>query len=181
MAEVKLELGQIEESDLSLLKDFMNSSYAQAWGFQKYFSLDSVTKAYKDGWNNGYFFSVKSLPQGEFKKSIVGFCGVRDIDWVSRNGELLFAQIDESGNLLTVKDSDDALDAFLMLVEFCLYKLGLNKVWFEALSSIKIGKVLEEYAFVKEGERVLSKMIDGRPENTTVYSATRKDYDECLE
>lgn len=181
MADDVMELGQIEESDLPLLKDFLNSEYAQTWGFQRQVSLDYITMAYKNDFNGGHFFSLKRLPRGEFKKVVFGFCGVRNIDWVSRTGELLFAQVNESGSLLTVKDSGDTLDAFLMLVEFCFYSLGLNKVWFEMLAEIDVLEELEEFGFIEEGKRIFSKMVRGRPTDTKVYSVLRKDYDKCLE
>lgn len=172
MASVKIELGQIEQSDVPLLRDFLNSRFAQYLGFSSVYSYESINQNLTGVWGDpeAYSFSIKVQPEGDFKKTVSGFCAIKNIDWIARHGELLFIKTNSNGDLLNIQECEEAARAFGMLIDYAFGELNLNKVWVEVYQGLNIKTKLEALGFVAEGVRQYAKQVSGKQVSTTIYS-----------
>lgn len=177
---MKIELGQLEETDIPLLRDVLNRE------FTKYFNLHSLlntTQLNQEFYNlqqdsTRYAFTIRTLKDGDFAKSTCGFCAVSDINWVARHGQLWFIMTDKHGTHLTIDEYEDSFEAFRILINYCFRDLNLNKVWIEVPQGLEIKSSLIELGFVAEGVRVFSRLIDGVQVSSTIFSLLAEEYRE---
>lgn len=178
MVDVKIELGQIEETDFPLLRGFLNSNYAQFLGFNEAYSLELINQKRGAIWGDleAYGFSIKTQSPGDFKKTVCGFCAIRNINWVARHGEVLFIKTNSKGDITSIQDCDEAAKAFAMLIDYAFFELNMNKVWIEVYQGLNIKNKLESYGFVAEGVREFAKQMGGKQISTTIYSLLADQY-----
>jgi len=178
MTEVKIELCQIEESEIPLLRDFLNSKHAQNLGFYSAYSAEFLNQNFDMLWKdpNAYCFSIKTQHPGDFKKVVGGFCTIRNINWTARHGELLFIKINKDGNLLSIGECDEAGTAFKMLIDYCFDELNLNKVWIEIFQGYDVGATLDKLGFIAEGVRQFSRQVNAKQISTTIFSLLSEEY-----
>lgn len=177
---MKVELGQIEKNDIPLLRTILNQDFTDLHNIHFLLSNLDLNNHFDNLYENPniYLFSIKRINQGDFAKSITGFCGISEIDWVARHGELLFLMSNTHGKHLTIQNNDHALIAFKMLISYCFNELNLNKVWIEVPQGLDIKSKLESLNFVAEGVRSFSRMIKGNQVSSTIFSLLSDDFME---
>lgn len=177
---MKVELGQIEKNDIPLLRVVLNQDFTDLHNIHFLLSNLDLNNYFDELCERDdiYFFSIKTVHDGDFAKSITGFCAISNIDWVARHGQLLFLMSNKHGKHLTIKNNSNALNAFKMLISYCFNELNLNKVWIEVPQGLDIKETLEELNFVAEGVREYSKMIKGNQVSSTIFSLL---FDEFME
>lgn len=170
--ESKIELGQVEESDIPLLREFLNSNFAQYLGMHEYLSTYDLSEGLKKAHssNTTYIFTIKVQAPGDFKKIVRGFAALTHIDWIARNAKLSFIKVDSKGNLKTIKDSNEALKAYVLCLDYAFDSLNLHKVWVEVFEGHNITSALSSLGFVAEGVRKKCAYLNGSLVSSTICS-----------
>ena len=161
---MQIELMQIEFTDISYYKEMMNSLYRTIGGSNKLLSYSEISLN-----NSDYNFSVKTSTPGDFKKKIIGFAFIKQIDWVSRHAELQILPQD-------YKNKDCCLRIVTKLMEFSFQELNLNKVWIESIGFDTLNEILPRLGFVLEGIRRKSKYKKGRWVDSHIYSLLSQEF-----
>jgi len=180
MVSTKIELAQVEKTDMPLLKDILNRDFIKFFNIHSILNCSDLNNKLKDIQldPNTYIFSIKVLQSGEFAKSISGFCSISNIDWVARHGKLLFIMSDKHSRHLTINKFQESFDAFKLLISYSFFELNLNKVWLEVTEGLDLRESLEKIGFVAEGVRVASRMIDGKQVSSTIFSLLISEYNK---
>lgn len=171
----KVTLTQIEPNDLPTVKHITN-------GLLPYlltpveFNQSSVNHQYKIYLEdiNAYYFSIRGLKDG-FKLITLGFCALRNINWVSRHSEVYFIML---GGKCTVPHNSNAKDALGQLLRFAFEEVNLNKVYINVIDGNEIREILGDFGFVAEGSQRESVFKKGRFLDVTVYSLLAQEYRE---
>lgn len=174
----KIELTQVDLTDAAMFKEFANSMYAQMLGFHEPLSTDDAN-SYITSFQNSYdkyIFAVRVQWPKDYKKSVVGFSFIRNVDWTARHAEILNIQTDENKNLVSPDDSVMVADALKMLVKYGFETLNLEKLYIEVFDGANYNKTLESIGFHVEGSRRLSKVLNGERVNSTVFAILRSDF-----
>jgi RimJ/RimL family protein N-acetyltransferase len=180
MSELKIELAQVERSDISDIKNLMNS------GFRKLFP----TSAFK-GWDfvrwidwvqteSPHHFTIRVRPATDVagRNFIAGICGISEIDEFARHGKLTFVMVDKDGHKNSLQDHKASLTAFSQLLDHCFKQLNLNKVWIVSNPVDDISNTLAQIGFSAEGIRSNSLYMGGKYHNEHVFSLLASEYNQ---
>lgn len=142
----KIGLRRIEREDISLLWKWSRSeelAFFNAFTSNK--SKAEFEKEYESGIGNNTLKDYVIL-QGD-DEIPTGFCGIKDISWVDRHGELFISICDESA-----RKSGTATIAVLMLMKIAFYELNLNKVYVKiAAHNARMMNMMGDWGLVNEG------------------------------
>ncbi len=178
MSELKIELAQIERSDISDIKNLMSA------GFKKLFP----STAFK-GWDwsrwiewvqteSTHHFTIRVRPQSDSagRNFIAGLCGVSDLDEFARHGKLTFVMVDKDGQRKSLQDHKSSVAAFAKLLDYCFKQLNLNKVWITSNALDDISTTLVQLGFSAEGIRSNAAYIGGKYYNEQIFSLLASEY-----
>lgn len=165
MSYSKIDIMQIEKNDIPTLKHAINLQP----GVQQ--TTDKLNRDYSKSIIDGdsYAFSVRALKEGGFGLSLIGFCFVDYVDWVSRNAELRFFTVG------AVSPEHEKIIAS-KLVDFCFDELNLNKVYVNLTYLDRLTSTLSDIGFVAEGLRREAAWGKGRFQDVTVYALLAQEY-----
>lgn len=83
-------------------------------------------------------------------EEFIGYCGLTNIDWGNKRGEISFLT---NPKRTQKEQKEDFLAALNMICEYGFKKLGLNKIFQETFGYRKDHiKIMEEFGFYLEGE-----------------------------
>ena len=170
-------LSQIEAPDLPLIKGVLSSDFRNFSDFNSELSVSDVMQLYKESNNeNNYMFSIKITREEDYKRTLCGVCGISDIDWISRNGKLMFWMVDVGGFSASPQDYVTSRLAFSKLLAFGFKELNLYKLSFEVFDGNDVQAVLGDLGFVAEGVRRQAKFKRGKYIDTTVFSLVSQEF-----
>jgi len=177
MIYTKIELMQIEKSDIPEVKTLMNTMSKYTAEYKKisteelssYFESDTAEQ-------NSYSFSIRGLKEGGFGLSIIGFCHVLNIDWVSKNAEISLIMHGDGSRNGTIPKNNIGTASLDKLLEFCFKELNLEKVYIEVVNGNDIIPVLDKMGFVAEGIRRKSKFKNGSFVDSTICAILAQEY-----
>lgn len=143
----KIALKGLEESDLELIHNWLNDSDVTRLLFQG--DRPKNLGVMKEEFQN----RIKSNENIEFaiitknEKKIIGWAGLYEINWISRNGEIRFfigeKEFWKKGHTTEVVS---------LLIEYAFNKLNLHKVWGGAnIENVGSIRVFEKLKFFEEG------------------------------
>lgn len=177
MSTLNIELSQIEAIDIPALRSIITSEFRRFTDINKEMTIKE-TENYFQSLNseNSYCFSIKASKDGEYKKMVIGICGITDIDWINSNGNIMFMMLDKSGYSATIQNHQTSKDAFEQILKFGFHILNLRKLSIEIFNGNDVMGVLEEFGFVAEGVRRSSKYKGGQYIDTTVCSIVAQEF-----
>lgn len=165
------ELMQIETTDMGSLKELING-YNHSFVHENREVNSAVIQSFYSEINaadNSYYFAVRTSMPGEFKKLLIGFGSIRNIDWVSRHGEVvLFIQSAFNKEILR-----QALEKF---IQFGFDEINLNKLWVDNFNYEEMRETLVEMGFVLEGVRRQAKFKHGAWVDSNIFSLLSQEY-----
>lgn len=180
MSELKVELSQIDKTDLTSVRNIVTS------GFSKFLdeSCDFLGMNF-----NSWFESIVGSDKHTFairvsksdaniaeRSWLVGVCGITEIDWISRHGKIVFIMVDKDGHKCTLQNHPASLQAFKKVLKYAFEELCLNKVWMSTLSNNDIRAVLDSHGFVADGIRRQAVFSSGKYMDEYIFSITMKEY-----
>lgn len=177
MSVLNIELSQIELADIPALKSILTSDFRQFIDINKEMTSKDV-EDYVASLNteDSYCFGIKASKDNEYKKMIIGLCGISNIDWINSNGELIFMMIDKSGYMSTIQNHASSKTALSKLLKFGFHELNIHKLWIEIFNGNDVMAVLEEFGFVAEGVRRANKYKNGKYIDTTICSIVSQEF-----
>ena len=149
----KISFRPIEQSDLSILRDWRNDPElrARTRGFRPLNMLDQEKwwEGLRDSNNIMFLIQVPEIIEGleEPVLEFIGVCGLTHIDWKNRSAELSWY----------IGDKDDrgkglARHIIYLLCEYAFTEIGLHRFWGEVyLIDDKIGPMYQHLGFRLDG------------------------------
>lgn len=176
MSELEILLTQVERTDCNSVQTILDGGLGKLL-----ISPDIHTTTYHKWFDelldaNTFNFAIRAKKIGDFKSFLVGVCGIIDIDWIARHGQIFFFMVDKDGHRATLQNHPATLSAAQQLFKYAFDDLNLNKIWIEVLESNDIKSALEHFGFIGEGIRRKSIFRDGAYMNTIICSITYDEY-----
>jgi RimJ/RimL family protein N-acetyltransferase len=177
MSVLNIELSQIESTDIPALRSILTSDFRRFIDINKEMTIKE-TEEYFQSLNSedSYSFTIKASKDGEYKKMVIGVCGITNIDWINSNGNIMFVMLDKSGYSATIQNHQTSKNAFEQILKFGFHTLNLRKLSIEIFNGNDVMSVLEEFGFVAEGVRRSSKYKGGQYIDTTVCSIVTQEF-----
>jgi RimJ/RimL family protein N-acetyltransferase len=174
----KIDLMQIERNDVPALKNFINA-FRHHLPEHKEVNTELLNERYEALTNDvaSYHFSIRGFQEAGYSSSTLGFCGIQNIDWVSRHGELVFLMQDE-GSHATIPSTEAGRLAFQKLVRFGFEEANINKLWIQVADGNNIMGVLDDFGFVAEGVRRQAHLKRGEHVDIAICSLLSIEYRE---
>lgn len=142
----KISLRRIEKEDIPLLWQWSRNEELSF--FNAFTTNKSKAEFYKD-----YEAQVGNASLSDFlilhgdDETPVGFCGIKDINWVDRHGEIFISICDEKA-----RKNGVATIAVLITVKIAFYELNLNKIYAKVASHNKrMLQMMVDWGFSHEG------------------------------
>jgi RimJ/RimL family protein N-acetyltransferase len=185
MSDLKVELSQVDKSDLQQLKNIMNSGFNTLMDENQEFCEMNLPKWYENILQkDNHTFSIrvsKSDGSSVSRSWLVGVCGITDVDWVSRHGRIVFVMVDKDGHKSTLQNHPASQYAFKKLLKHAFLQMNLNKVWVSSLSTNSIDKILASHRFYPEGIRRNAVFSGGKYVDESIFSLISSDFLEKME
>lgn len=165
-------LRPLEESDLSLLKDWRNSLHVRKTT-REYRLLNLINQ-------KKWFESLhgenppKHIMFGVMNKhrKLVGVTGLTYIDWKNKHAEISIYM--HSENWQKTKEAKDIID---IIMKYGYNELNLHRLWVEIFQISKENiKLFEQIKFVKEGVLREKLWRNGKWWNSIIYSKLMTEY-----
>ena len=183
MSELKIELSQIDHTDLASIKNIVASGFNRFIdSYNDFEGLDFSAWFSNIVERDNHLFAIrvsKSDNDSVGRSWLVGVCGVKNIDWISRHGQLVFIMVDKDGHKCTLQNHPTSLQAFRKILDYSFKELCLNKVWISFFNNNDIGEVLGKHGFIAEGIRRQAVFSKGKYIDERVFSITMKEYMEA--
>ncbi len=178
MSELKIELAQIERSDVSDIRNLMSGGFRKLYPTTAFRGWDFVKWIDWVQTESPHHFTIRVRPATDAagRNFIAGLCGISEIDEHARHGRLLFAMVDKDGQRNTLQPHTASMNAFSQLLDHCFKQLNMNKVWISSTSIDDISGVLSKLGFIAEGTRSNSLYINGRYHNEHIFSLLASEY-----
>lgn len=175
---MEVKLTQVEATDLSSIKLLLNA-YKDHLGEYREIS-DPLLKdeyEYVSSSNDVYRFGIKISRNEYHPLDFVGICGIQNIDWVSRNGDLFFLMQDpDNPSKSTIPPSSAGSEAFNELLRFGFAEIGMNKLTIEVVRSNDITNIIDSMGFVAEGVKREARYKNGSYIDVAIYSLLSQEY-----
>lgn len=175
----KIDLMQIEKNDIPDIKNLSNilKSYLPE---HREVNIECLNEKYESHITNeqSYHFSIRGLREGGFSLSVIGYCSITNIDWISRHAEINVMMHGDGGTSGIVPYTEIGFMAFEKILEFCFEELNLQKLVVEIIDTNEIKMILDRCGFVAEGVRRQSRFKNGRFVDSTICSILAKEYRE---
>jgi RimJ/RimL family protein N-acetyltransferase len=179
----KIDLMQIEKSDVPVLKNFINAFRHHLVDEQQEVNTELVNDRYNKilADLNSYHFAIRGFPEAGFGSTTLGFVALRNIDWISRLGEVWFLMQDEEPtNSATIPNTEASGIAFTKLCKFAFEEINLHKVWIPVVDGNNILNILDRSGWVAEGIRREARLKRGGFVDIKVYSILAQEWREML-
>ncbi|MFX0163355.1 MAG: GNAT family N-acetyltransferase [Candidatus Hodarchaeota archaeon] len=142
----------IEKEFLPKLKEWRNLQIKLLRQFKPLTSYDQekwFEKLSED--ENQVLFGIVTVGEKGEKKALIGYCGITNIDFKNRRGEISFlVGPDRADDEKLYRE--DFLSTLYMLCKYGFEELNLNKLFTETFSFRKNHlKILEEFGFNRDG------------------------------
>jgi RimJ/RimL family protein N-acetyltransferase len=184
MSELKVELSQVDRSDIQGIKAIISGGFRSFFDESKDFSGMRFARWYEGILGQDrHTFAIrvfKSDTDVVSRSWVVGVCGLTEIDWVSRHARLLFVMVDKDGHKSTIQDHPATSGAFNKLLKYAFFELGMNKVWVSSMPGNNISDTLINYGFVVDGIRRKAVFSSGKFRDETVFSLLSRDFMENI-
>lgn len=181
MNEIKIQLRQIEKSDLTNIKELFESPFKYQVNIPEKTSQTAL-----DDWltginldKNEYWYAITAYKTGS-GIYIVGVAGISQIDWANSNGKLFFIMVDKDKYSSSIQNQAATKDAFNQLLSFAFQELNLNKVWIEILDTNNCIDTLHSLGFASEGVLKNHYFKNGAQISAAILSLTAAEYRERL-
>lgn len=111
------------------------------------------------------------------EKKPVGFCGLKDINWVDRHAELFIAVCDDKA-----RKQGMATIAILLLVKIAFFERNLNKLVFKVSEhNVRIMNLIEKWGFSHEGTLRQMHYFNSRYYDLHVYGVLRSEIEQFFD
>jgi RimJ/RimL family protein N-acetyltransferase len=179
MKYAKIDLMQIERSDVPTLKNFINA-FRHHLTEHREVNTELVNERYEAllADTTSYHFAIRGFPEAGFGSTTLGFCAIQDISWGSRNGELVFLMQDESASPATIPDTDGGRIAFGKLLKFAFEEINLHKVYLNVVDGNNVYAALGTFGFVTDGVRREARLKRGTFVDVKVCSLLSQEWQE---
>lgn len=163
-------LRRIEREDIPLLWEWsMNDELAYFNAFTSHKSKAQFEIDYEANINNQSLMDYLIIA-GEDKKP-VGFCGLKDINWVDSYAEVFISICDENARKRGV-----ATIAILMLVKIAFYERNLNKLIFKISEhNTKVMNLIKKWGFKHEGTLREMHYLNNRYYNIIIFGVLKSE------
>jgi len=170
-------LHPLEKKHLSKLKEWRN---AQTKVLRQYKLLtDFQQKKWYNHLKKNKSQALFALMVGTAGKlNLIGYCGITNIDFRNRKGEISFLVNPARAKKDKVYKKDFLL-ALEMLCKYGFEELNLNRIFTETYDFRKKHiKVLEQFGFSKEGELRKNHFTDGKYYNSLIHSILLSEWEK---
>jgi RimJ/RimL family protein N-acetyltransferase len=182
MNDLHVELSQIDRSDIHTIKGIIGSGFVDLLNTNTEFNHMNFIEWYGDVLSrNKHIFAIRvsKADGGAAGRSwLVGICGITNIDWSSRHGQIIFIMVDKDGHKSTLQNHPASQHAFKQLIHYAFKELCLNKIWISSLSNNNIADVLNIHGFTADGIRRKHVFIKGRYRDESIFSLTMREFIE---
>jgi RimJ/RimL family protein N-acetyltransferase len=169
-----LYLRAVEESDLSLFKEWRNNENLKKF-FREYLELNEVSQQiwYENSVNKDnktIMFSIVDIDSSE----LIGCCGLTYINWVNRNADFSFY----IGRDIAYIDNDGyAIEAARILLDYGFNQINLHKIWTEIYEFDSVKEdFLSNLGFTKDAELRDNYFYDGKYWKSLIFSLLKSEY-----
>ncbi len=165
-------LRALEKEDLSILKEWRNSSHVRK-STREYKLLNMINQ-------KNWFESIhQSNPPKEImfgilnkRKKLIGVAGLTYIDWKNRNSEISIYF--STKNWQTKPDAKETIN---LILEYGFEELNLHRLYVEIFSLMKENiKLFTQMKFIKEGELRDKVWRENKWWNTVIFSKLSSEY-----
>jgi RimJ/RimL family protein N-acetyltransferase len=165
-------LRALEKEDLSILKEWRNSSHVRK-STREYKLLNMINQ-------KNWFESIhQSNPPKEImfgilnkRKKLIGVTGLTYIDWKNRNSEISIYF--STKNWQTKPDAKETIN---LILEYGFEELNLHRLYVEIFSLMKENiKLFTQMKFIKEGELRDKVWRENKWWNTVIFSKLSSEY-----
>lgn len=174
----KIYLRAIEESDLSILRDWRNNE-----DFRKYFrEYKELNMNNQKQWFDKFVVNdIKTLMlmiiDAKTDKKI-GVCGLCYINWIHRYADLSM-YIGDKSLYVDIEKNGFAWETMDLLFDYAFNRLALHKVWCEIYDfDIKKKKLFDNYGMHQDGILRDNYFYDGKYMNSYLYSILAHEWRE---
>lgn len=142
----KIYLRRIEREDVGLLWQWSKN---EELAFFNAFTSNKTKAEFEKDYDSsvGSSSTMDYLIVQSDDESPIGFCGLKDISWIDRHGEIFISICDKKARKAGI-----ATIAVLILTKIAFYELNLNKIYAKIASHNKrMMNMMSEWGFVHEG------------------------------
>lgn len=173
---MEIRLTQIDKSDAGKIRDMFNVDHKGILSSHIEITRATIDKWITDSCNSHSFLFALRGSKDVYKSFLVGLCGINQIDWCARHGNLVFFIPNDLLKEVPKIDQDDIQAAMLLLLDFGFMELNLNKVSIELSDDKVLENIIEKRGFVAEGVRRSSKFYSGKFVDSMVFSLLLNEY-----
>lgn len=171
----KINLRRIEREDIPLLWQWSRNeelSFFNAFSTNK--SRAEFEREYESNLGDNTIKDFLILL--EEKEMPIGFCGIKEINWIDRHGEIFISVCDEKARKKGI-----AILALLLLSKIAFAELNLNKIYSKVAShNERTLNLIKDWGFVHEGTLREMHFYHNSYYDIHIYGLLRKEINDLL-